>query len=104
MSKYFPDRWMIIEMSDGKNKFHKVFSGNYGGYTGSDDWKLSSAITSIIPNKDSFTVHCQSGSIYELYRDRYGMSNYMSSIYHGWETQAANAENVTVRILDEYQG
>ena len=100
MSNYHPDRWLIIELSDGKNKYTKVFSGNYGGYTGSDTWKLSSAITSIIPNKTGYTVYCQSGSVYELYHDTHGMSNYMSSIYSTWN--AAQDGSISIRILNEY--
>lgn len=103
MSTYHPDRWMILELSDGEQTYKKVFSGNYGGYLGSDTWKLSSAIESIKEDADSFEILCQSGSTYMCHKQAYGMSNYMSMILSGWADEANKSDSkIRIKILEEY--
>lgn len=102
MREYRPDRWMIVELSDGNEAYQKVFSGDYGGYLGSDTWKLSSAIEHIQEiDKDTYIADCQSGSRYILHKGSYGASNYMSSIYYGWEQQSKTS-GVTIKVVEGY--
>jgi len=42
----YPDKWVIVEISDGTQTFRKILSSWYGGYLGSDSWRLSSMIVS----------------------------------------------------------
>jgi hypothetical protein len=103
MSIYHPDRWIVLELSDGNKTYKKVFSGNYGGYLGSDTWKLSSVIESIKEDDEGFIVLCQSGSTYMLHKQAYGMSNYMSMILSGWAEEANKPEStIKIEILKEY--
>lgn len=103
MSTYHPDRWIIVELSDDKVSYKKVFSGSYGGYLGSDTWKMSSAIESIKEDAEGYEVLCQSGSIYMLHKQAYGMSGYMSSIYSDLVEQAEKPDaTVTIKILKQY--
>ena len=103
MSIYHPDRWMILELSKGNETYKKVFSGNYGGYLGSDTWKLSSAIESIKEDAEGCEILCQSGSFYMCHKNAYGMSGYMTSIYRGWVDDAVGpASGLSIKILEEY--
>ena len=103
MSIYHPDRWMILELSNDKVTYKKVFSGNYGGYLGSDTWKLSSAIESIKEDTEGYEILCQSGSTYMCHKQAYGMSNYMSMILSGWADDANKPGSSTeIKILEEY--
>ena len=47
MSTYTPDLWVILEFKekDSEEVNRKVLASWYGGYAGSDSWKLSSGIT-----------------------------------------------------------
>ena len=41
MSDYSPEKWLVVKISVENNpSVHKVFACWYGGYLGSDSWKL----------------------------------------------------------------
>lgn len=101
MSTYHPDRWVIVKISSGDATYKKVFSGSYGGYGGSDTWKMSSSIEEITEDKDSYTANCSSGSTYILYKQAYGMSGYMCSVYNGLH-EDIDKTNFTIEIVGEY--
>jgi hypothetical protein len=103
MSEYFPDRWVIIKM-EGKavgKPFYRIMASWYGGYCGSDSWKLSSGIESISydPVKEVYTSPQTSGSVYKLHKQSYGMSGYTSSVYHNYESQ--NSDEIRISVMDE---
>ena len=103
MSTYTPDRWVIVRLWDDKDSYNKVFSGSYGGFAGSDTWKLSSAIVNTMEDDEKYTMTCESGSIYVLYKQAYGMSSYMHSIYSNWAAQSEKpGADVKIEVLKEY--
>lgn len=88
MSEYIPDRWVILKFTSKKHgEIRKVFSGWYGGFAGSDDWRLSSGITNIEEKLELYLIHNESGSTYLCYKNNHGMSGYMSSIFASWKKQ-----------------
>ena len=41
VSTYTPDAWVVVEInSEEFGMIKKIFAGWYGGYCGSDSWKL----------------------------------------------------------------
>lgn len=104
MSKYTPDRWVIVDIAYEDETIQKVFSGNYGGYLGSDTWKLSSGITKITDNGDHYEFLNESGSVYICYKQCYGMSNYMTSMYEYWNKNAEDSKNdsASINIVEGY--
>lgn len=69
MSEYFPDVWVVVELSGSKiqapnNCYHRILAGWYGGFVGADSWKLNSGVEKIIEQDDHYEVHGSSGSIY----------------------------------------
>jgi hypothetical protein len=79
---YTPDRWVIIKITNLEtgDTHDRVFAGWYGGYTGSDSWKMNSGITKTEDKGDHILFHGSSGSVYKCYKQAYGMSGYMSSV------------------------
>lgn len=100
MSTYHPDRWVVIEVTSGDLVYRKVFSGNYGGYLGSDTWKLSSAIESVKEDENGYEFLCQSGSTYKCHKQAFGMSAYMNSIYSSWAK--ALGDDAIVEVVKAY--
>ena len=82
MSNYQPDMWAIVQFKrpDQEPTF-KVFGSWYGGYLGSDSWRLSSGVISIVNNKKYYEIHNESGSVYVCGYTNYGMSGYSSGVY-----------------------
>ena len=97
MSKYTPDKWVVIEIDYDGDKFQKILSSWYGGWAGSDSWRLSSGITEVVELEDSYIIRNESGSIYTCYKERYGMSFYSMSMLESFKKQAV------VTIVEKYE-
>ncbi len=89
MSEYTPDRWTVLEFSGPSIKtIRKVFAGWYGGYMGSDSWRLNSGITAVrINDKGFYEFDGSSGSTYYCHANSNGMSGYQASVLSSWITQ-----------------
>jgi hypothetical protein len=100
MSVNVPDRWVVLEINNGKETLNKVFAGWYGGYLDGDSWKLNSGNVKEEEFDDRWEFTGYSGSTYVCYKEKYGLSGYMSSILTGWES--AVKEPLSVKILESY--
>jgi hypothetical protein len=82
MSTYSPDRWVIVElkMNDSEERHRKVLASWYGGYLGSDSWRMSSGITEIVDKGTHYEIHNHSGSIYTCHKWTQGMSGYTTGV------------------------
>jgi len=84
MSNYNPDRWVMLKITRDGQVTYKVLGSWYGGYTGSDSWKLNSGVTAVEVDGDSLLFSGASGSVYRCHKNSYGMSSYASDIYAGF--------------------
>jgi hypothetical protein len=81
MSDYRPDKWIVVKITGKDNApIHKVFACWYGGYAGSDSWKLNSGITKATLEGNVYSFEGSSGSVYECHKDIYGTNFYGSSV------------------------
>jgi hypothetical protein len=101
MSDYHPDKWVVVKIT-GKDypPIHKVFASWYGGWAGSDSWKLNSGITSVIKEGYCFDFEGSSGSVYSCHSDRYGTNMYGMSVL-GDMIDKAKENGITIEILPE---
>lgn len=67
MAQYRPDAWVIVELGPPDARYHRVLGGWYGGFAGSNSWRLSSGITRIEKDGYEWKVHNESGSIYHCH-------------------------------------
>lgn len=100
MSDNNPDRWVVLELSNESSTIRKVFAGWYGGYLGSDSWKISSGIVEEKDCGNYYEFINHSGSVYRCHKNSYGMSGLMASIHNEMVTKYS--ENYSVKVLDEY--
>lgn len=94
-SEYTPDLWTVVSMTDEDGeRTDKIFGSWYGGYAGSDSWKLSSGITQVVEMANKYEVHNVSGSIYHCYKNNHGVSSYGSSVLNRFieQAQASNGK------------
>lgn len=103
MREYFPDRWVIIKIEGTSvpKPYYRIFGSWYGGYCGSDSWKMSSGIESVTfdPVKEVYTMPQTSGSVYKVYKNSHGFSIYGFSVYSSYESQ--NSDACRISIMDE---
>jgi hypothetical protein len=98
MSEYNPDSWVIVAITTPKETIHKLLAGWYGGYLGSDSWKLSSGFKDVTLEDDVYTIPQYSGSVYRVRKNDERMSGFTSSIYAGFVKQLEGSEN-TIKII-----
>ena len=107
MSLYKPDCWAVLEFSSPTTEtIRKVFAGWYGGYAGSDSWKLSSGITKTTEYDNRFEFLNHSGSVYVCHKSAQRMSSYMGTVLAGWLYKSQELdinERFTIKdVSDEY--
>lgn len=97
MSNYTPDVWVILEISGSKVKetYRRVLAGWYGGYAGSDSWKISSGIEDIIDRGTYWEMPQSSGSVYKCYKESERFSNLTHSIYASYSDQ--NSDEIAIK-------
>ena len=88
MGEFTPDKWVVIEINHGEEKIERILSSWYGGWAGSDSWRLSSGITEVEELEDSYIIKNHSGSVYTCFKGRYGMSAYTMGVLEGFKKEA----------------
>lgn len=97
-----PDRWVIVKLTGpDSSSIEKLFFGGYGGYGGSDWWKINSGIIKLDEFPEYYDVYGASGSLYRCYKQRYGMSGYMSAVYHNF-CKNLPKEGASIQVLEQY--
>lgn len=98
---YRPDKWVVVKISSEKHPpIHKVFACWYGGWAGSDSWKLNSGITKATLEGYVYSFEGSSGSVYECHEDSYGTNFYGQSVL-GEMIDTAAKHDVIIEILPE---
>lgn len=94
MSDYTPDRWVVLELKyPNREPVRKLFAGWYGGYLGSDLWKLNSGITNIrVDDSGHYEFDGYSGSTYFCHANGHGMNSYMMSVIANWHEKMPGLE------------
>lgn len=100
MSTYTPDVWVVLEFTAPQldEPMRKVFAGWYGGFAGSNTWKLNSGITVTRRVEDWFEFDGYSGSTYRCHANNYHLSSLMQGVLARWQKQGKDQE-VEIRIL-----
>jgi hypothetical protein len=101
MSDYRPDKWVMVKIDgNGYPTIYKVFACWYGGYLGSDSWKLNSGVTRVSKEGYVYSFEGSSGSVYECHENTYGTNMYGGGVLDGMIKKAAD-NGITIEILDE---
>jgi hypothetical protein len=101
MSEYIPDKWVVVKITGPDTPpVHKVFACWFGGYAGSDSWKLNSGITRVYEDGHCFMFDGSSGSTYACHKGSYGLNMYGGGVLMNMR-ESAKKNGVTIEILDE---
>ena len=100
MSEYTPDLWVIVEIDSPEHgKIRKVLGSWYGGFGGSDEWRMNSGIEKVIDQGDYYDVVGYSGSIYKCYKNRVGWSAYTNRVYNNLKKELEDINMGTMEIV-----
>ena len=79
-----PDVWEIIKITDHVDNIsmYRILAGWYGGYLGSNSWKINSGIVSCkLTENGWYEFQSVSGTVYLCHRDVRRMSSLTAGIY-----------------------
>jgi hypothetical protein len=84
---HIPDKWVIItDPAETQEEYkYRILSGWYGGYLGSDRWRISSGIIKITEHKTFYEIHNVTGSTYKCFKNNTGLSSYTAEIYNHYK-------------------
>lgn len=96
-----PDRWVVVKITTEKHgTVYKLLAGWYGGFAGSDSWRMNSGIASIKQLNDSqYEVIGYSGSSYVVHVNNNGLSSLMQGVIDSFVRDIKEV-NGTIEILD----
>ena len=101
MREYTPDSWKIVVIESKENgKIYKVLASWYGGFAGSNSWKLSSGIEDVQIEGKVFTMPQSSGSVYICHEDNEHVSGIMGGVYANFAERLEQSQAGTIRMLD----
>ena len=97
-----PDKWIILKIEHEGTIIYKVFASWYGGYLGSDSWRMNSGIKSIeIPLEDTYVDFMgYSGSRYRCIDGRYGTNMFSQHVLNNMIEVAAK-HNIVITVMEE---
>ena len=101
---YIPDKWVVVKISgykDHPDPVYKVFANWYGGFAGSDSWKLNSGITKVTLEGFVYCFEGASGSVYHCHKDCYGTNMYGSGVLSGM-TERSKEHGIVIELMPEY--
>jgi hypothetical protein len=101
MSDYTPDRWVIVEINSAEHgKIRKVLGSWYGGFAGSDSWRMNSGIEQVIDQGNYYDIVGYSGSVYRCIKGAEGMSAYTTSIFENYKKELEESNMGTMEIVE----
>lgn len=101
-NEYTPDKWQIVKITGGDfPTTYKVFACWYGGYLGSDSWKMNSGITHIEQDGNFWLFEGFSGSVYKCHPDNYGTNMYGYGVLQGFIERAKEVGTTIEKLPKE---
>jgi hypothetical protein len=101
LSEYIPDKWVVVKItSDNFAPVYKVFACWYGGWAGSDSWKLNSGITKVTLEGYAYSFEGASGSVYQCHKNTYGTNMYGGGVLDSMISNASR-NGIAIEILPE---
>jgi len=95
-----PDKWVILKIEHDGNTFYKVFASWFGGYLGSNSWRMNSGIVSVKNFDLFFEFIGYSGSVYKCFKGTYGTHLYSRGVLNNIIEKAIDAQAV-VTVMPE---
>ena len=98
---YCPDVWMILKIHHHATDqtVEKVLGGWSGGWTGADNWRLSSGITRVEDTEYGWNFHNESGSLYMCHADSQRFNMMTEGIFKSLQERSAVSVEVVPFIM-----
>lgn len=94
---YTPDAWVILRITNKESgsTYYRCLGGWYGGFSGSDSWRMNSGIIKIVDAGDYYEIFGCSGSSYHCYKRCERVTMLMQSIIN----QAQSEPTISIDVV-----
>lgn len=93
MREYTPDCWVILKVDlSGGEQHYRILAGWYGGFAGSNSWKLSSGIEKITDEGTHYKMEQASGSVYYCGKELERMSGLTTQIFDSYSKECKDGD------------
>jgi hypothetical protein len=100
MSEYTPDLWTIVRITSKDHpQIDKVVGSWYGGFGGSNEWRMNSGIERIEEHEKYYDIYGYSGSVYKCYKGSQGWSAYTNMVINNMATQLEEGGLGMMRVI-----
>ena len=100
MSEYLPDNWVVLKINHQGETTYKVLAGWSGGYLDGDSWRMNSGITRVEDHETYYSFYGYSGSVYKVWKDRYGLRMNNAGVYNQLKENEAFEGQITLMPED----
>jgi hypothetical protein len=98
--EYSPDNWVMLKITHENGFIYKILATWYGGFAGSDYWKLNSGVTRVEETDHGYLFYGSSGSIYRCGKQHYRLNMLGSSVLERFR-KSAEASTTTIEMMDD---
>lgn len=102
---YTPHCWVIVKINSSNDMLYKVLASWYGGFAGSDEWRLNSGISSyeiVREHGDVFYLFKgYSGSVYKVHPNNETFSGLSRSVFDNLKRQSEVSDYTVEHISFE---
>lgn len=100
MRTYKPDLWLLLKITGPNSEpIFKILGSWYGGFGGSNSWRLSSGCLTPEIDGDSIVWPQSSGSTYEVSLKNIGASSYTQNVLASYIDEAEKA-NISLEVVE----
>ena len=97
----YPDKWLILEITDKTHgTFRKILGSWYGGYLGSDSYRVSSAVQKSTETENDYEFVTET-SVYICRKGSQGMNPIATTVLVKM-TNHAESVGSTVKVINDY--
>ena len=103
MSTYTPDKFVLIDYGSTypPKERYAILAGFYGGFAGSNSWKRSSPVVSVVVDDKQIIATTYSGSKYILYKGCVGVTMLTQSLLSQTQLETIDEWEEIVQKLKE---
>ena len=104
MRTYTPDKFVLIDYGEGysRDERYAILGGWYGGFAGSNSWKRSSPVVSVVVVDDKQIIATTySGSKYILHKGCVGVTMLTQSLLSQVQLNVVDGWDEIVNVLKE---
>ncbi len=93
-----PDKWLMVKitMIETDEVLYKIFASWYGGFMGSNSWRMNSGVTKVTEDDKFFYFAGHSGSLYQCDKQSYGANWFCQGVLNDYIERSKHLADIQI--------